>query len=512
MNCSAILPVSAAMNHFVLALGRPLLTSAWLVAAAATAADQPQLGERFTRNQISSETNLPDQVDPATGKGIKWTAKLGSSSYSTAVVAQGRVFIGTNNDAPRDARHQGDRGVFNCLDEATGKLLWQLVVPKIGGDQYLDWPKVGIASPATIEGERVYLLTNRAEVVCLDVHGMANGNDGPFMDEAQHQTPTGKDLIPVSPTDADILWVTDLRNVADIWPHDTAYGNPLLHGDFLYLNSNNGVDNTHRVIRKPDAPSLVVLDKHTGRLVAKDAEHLGPRVFHQTYSSPTLGTVNGRTLVCFGGGDGVLYGFDTLTEMPPPGAVVNLKRVWKFDPDSDAPKAEVHQFTGNRKVSPSTIMTPLVWVGNRIYVTHGGDLWWGKREAWLKCLSTDQAGDPIAQWSYPLQQSCSTPAVAGPLTFTADIGAKTVNCVETATGKELWQHPVGGEVWSSPLVADGKLYLGTRRGKLFIFAASRDKQLRCEASLDASISAAPAAANGVIYVTTDETLYALAKP
>jgi outer membrane protein assembly factor BamB len=475
----------------------------------------PQLGERFTRNQVSSETNLPDQIDPATRQGFKWTARLGSSSYSTAVVSQGRVFIGTNNDVPRDPRHTGDRGVLYCLDEKSGNLQWQLVVPKIGGDQYLDWPKVGIASPVTVEGDRIYLITNRAEIVCLDALGMANGNDGPFQDEAKHQTPTGKDLIPVGPLDADILWLTDLRAAVDMWPHDTAYGNPLILGEFLYLNSNNGVDNTHRVIRKPDAPSLVVLEKSTGRLIAKDAEQIGPRVFHQTYSSPAFGTVNGRSLVCFGGGDGILYAFDPLTEMPPEGTVVNLKRAWKFDPDPTAPKVDVHQFTGNRKVSPSTIMTPPVFIGDRIFVTHGGDLWWGKNQAWLTCFSANQPSDATgttALWSHPLKQSCSTAAVAGPLTFTSDTGNKAVICLETDTGKELWSHPVGGEIWSSPLVADGKLYLATRRGKLFIFKASREKQLLCEATLDASISAAPAAANGVLYVTTDKTLYALAKP
>ena len=486
-----------------------------LAAFTAPAADQPQPGERLTRNQVSNETGLPDHVDVSTGQGIKWTAKLGSSSYSPAVIANGRVFISTNNDSPLDPRHKGDRGVFRCLEESTGRFLWQLVVPKIGGDPYLDWPKVGIASPATVEGERVYLLTNRAEVVCLDARGMANGNDGPFVDEAMHQTPDGKELIPVGPNDADILWVTDLRTVAGIWPHDSAYGNPLLHGEVLYLNSNNGVDNTHRAIRKPDAPSLIALEKSTGRLVAMDDERIGPRIFHNTYSSPALANVKGRELVCFGGGDGLLYAFDALTEMPPAGTVLKLKRAWKFDPDPGAPKEDVHQYSGNRKVSPSTIMTPPVVVGERIFLTHGGDLWWGKYEAWLKCLTADQPGDVTATtpiWSFPLKHSCTTPAVDGPLTFTADTAGKKLYCLESDTGRELWQHPLGGEIWSSPLVADGKLYIGTRRDRLFIFAASREKKLLCETALDSPISAAPTAANGVVYVTTAETLYALAKP
>ena len=65
--------------------------------------------------------------------------------------------------------------------------------------------------------------------------------------------------------DADILWLTDLVSHPDIriHPHDQIFGSPLLVGDLLYLNSSNGVDNTNKVIRSPDAPSLVVLDKRT---------------------------------------------------------------------------------------------------------------------------------------------------------------------------------------------------------------------------------------------------------
>ena len=496
---------------------RPFLTIIPLAAACiAGAADLPQLGERFTRNQTSAETNLPEKVDPATGEGVRWSVQLGSQSYSTPAISQGRILIGTNNDSPRDPHHKGDRGILYCLDEKTGGFLWQLVVPKIGGgDPYLDWPKVGIDSTATVENDRVYILTNRDEVICLDIHGMSNGNDGPFVDEARHQTPAGEEIIPVAPTDADIIWIADLETLAGIWHHDSPYGNPLIDGDFLYINSNNSVDETHKVIRRPDAPSLIVLDKKTGRLVARDNEHIGPNIFHNTYSSPSLGTVNGRKLVCFGGGDGMLYGFEAITEMPPAGTVVNLKRVWKYDPDPTAPKTDVHSYNSNREISPSTIVAAPVFLGDRIYLTAGGDIWWGKYQAWLQCVAADQTGDTTAtamKWSCPLKHSISTPAVAGPLTFVADTGNKSIMCVDTATGKELWSHPLGGEIWSSPLVADGKLYLGTRRGKFLIFAATRDKKLLYQTTFDEPIDASPVAANGVIYVATHTTLYALAKP
>src|SRR6266481_7056495 len=91
--------------------------------------DQPQWGEAWTRNMVSNEKDLPESFDVKTGEHVKWSARLGTQTHSTPIVAQGRIYIGTNNGAPRDPRHQGDRGMLMCFDEKTGKLLWQLVVP-----------------------------------------------------------------------------------------------------------------------------------------------------------------------------------------------------------------------------------------------------------------------------------------------------------------------------------------------------------------------------------------------
>src|SRR6266849_1440659 len=141
--------------------------------AAATAADQPQWGQRWSRNMVSDERGLPERFDPKTGENIKWSARLGTETHSTPIVAGGRVFIGTNNGEPRDPRDQGDRGVLMCFDEKDGRFLWQLAVPKREEDPYFDWPKTGIASPVTVEGNRVYLVNNRGEVMCLDARGPA---------------------------------------------------------------------------------------------------------------------------------------------------------------------------------------------------------------------------------------------------------------------------------------------------------------------------------------------------
>ncbi|MFA6543514.1 MAG: PQQ-binding-like beta-propeller repeat protein [Limisphaerales bacterium] len=508
-----------------------------LVVNPTQAADQPQWGAAWSRNMVSAEHGLPESFDPATGRNIKWTAKIGTETHSTPVVAGGRVYIGTNNGEPRDPKHEGDRGVLMCFDERDGKFLWQLVVPKRSEDPYFDWPKTGIASPATVEGDRVYVVNNRGEVICLDAHGMSNGNDGPFRDEGAHMTSpdgsgpprkpqAGLDIQPETlrppadgkvltpgPLDADVIWIFDLVSGAGIWPHDGAHSSVLVHGDFLYLNTGTGVDNTHKRIRATNAPSLVVLDKLTGRLLARDDEHIAPAIFHAAWSAPSLGVVNGRTMIFHAGANGVLYAFEPLASRPPPGVVMKLEKIFQFDTDPRAPKENVHSFNQNKLEGPSIMHGMPVFLDRRIFLAGGGDLWWGKNEAWLKCVDATGAGDITGKaevWSYPMTpHTMSTPAVSDGLVYVSDTG-RNVHCVDARTGSALWTHECRGLFWASPMVADGKVFIGSRRGDFWVFAAGREKKILGSLELGSPVTATAVAANGVLYVATMKQLFAIA--
>lgn len=493
------------------------------------AADAPQWGQAWTRNLVSTERGLPEDFDPASGRNIKWTAKLGTETHSTPVVGSGRVVIGTNNGAPRDAKHQGDRGVLMCLDEKDGRLCWQLVVPKRVEDIFLDWPKAGICSAATIEGKRVYIVSNRSEVMALDIDGLANGNDGPFKDEGRHMSPADQPPMEPGPLDADILWLFDLTSGAGIWAHDSACGSILTHGRHLYVNTSTGVDNTHRKVRTPDAPSLVVIDKETGSYVARDGEPIAPNIFHSTWSAPALAEINNRPMVFFAAGNGIVYAFEPLpanadhpqasrgTSVSLENGAANhaarLKTIWRFDFDPAGPKTNVHRFNSNRRESPSNFYGMPVFHRQNLYLAGGGDIFWGKNEAWLKCLNAVGQGDlgrSAELWSYPLSRhTMSTPAVCDGLVFVADCSGN-LHCVDAQTGHGCWKHELDGEVWASPYVADGKVYIGTRRGHFVVMAATREKRLLSDIDLNAPISSTATAANGVLYVTTMTHLYAVA--
>src|SRR5262249_8829695 len=106
------------------------------------AEDWPEWGGKPMRNMYSPAKGLQDsfgkiefkqgteEVDAAKVKNVKWVARLGSQSYGNVTVAKGKVFVGTNNENPRDPKHTGDRSILMVFDEKTGKFLWQLVVPK----------------------------------------------------------------------------------------------------------------------------------------------------------------------------------------------------------------------------------------------------------------------------------------------------------------------------------------------------------------------------------------------
>ena len=112
--------------------------------------------------------------------------------------------------------------------------------------------------------------------------------------------------------DADILWLFDLTSGAGIWSHDAAHSSILIHGDHLYLNTGTGVDNTHRHIRTPDAPSLVVLDKRTGRLWPASTNTSRRTSSTAPGRHPRWPDSKGAPLVFFAAGNGIVYAFEPL--------------------------------------------------------------------------------------------------------------------------------------------------------------------------------------------------------
>src|SRR5262249_8223292 len=179
------------------------------------------------------------------------------------------------------------------------------VYDKLAAGRVNDWPDEGICSSPVVEGDRLYFVNNRAEVVCAEVAG-AGGKS--------------KDL-----------WTYDMIGKQGVFPHNLAVCSPLAVGDTLFVVTANGVDEGHINIPRPDAPSFLAINKKTGELIWKDnapsqalveAQKSGTRVdmrklknsgsilMHGQWANPVYAEPNGKAMIIFPGGDGWIRGYD----------------------------------------------------------------------------------------------------------------------------------------------------------------------------------------------------------
>jgi len=490
----------------------------------ALAGDWPQWGGRPSKNMAADVEGLPFQFEPGrratdceeidmqTTQGVKWVAKLGSQAYGNPTVSGGKVFLGTNNESPRDSKYEGDRGNVYCFDEETGKFLWQLVIPKLGAGKVSDWEYLGVCSSPTVDGNRVYVVTNRCEVVCLDNEGLSNGNEGPYTDESQYVAGPGQTPVPLGPTDADIIWVYDMRDELGVFPHNITSSSILVVGDRLYVTTSNGQDWSHLNIPNPLAPTFICLDKRTGQLLGEEVAQISERLMHCNWSSPAYGETGGKGIVIFGAGDGLVYGFEPEPKQDKDGFNI-LKDVWRYD--CNPPYYKVTNGERIRYPSadgPSEVIATPVFYKGRVYVSTGQDPEHGEGIGILNCIDASRTGN-ISQsgkvWTYEkIGRSLSTVSIADDLVYAADFSGR-VHCLDANTGEVYWVHVTGSHIWGSTLVADGKVYVGNEDGELSILATGKEKQVLNTIQFEAPIYSTPIVANGVLYVGTATHLYAI---
>ena len=467
----------------VTVLSLPVL---WLLPA--FAADWPMWGGTPERNMISEEKGIPRTWNVEDKTNIKWVAELGSQSYGNPVVAGGKVFVGTNNELMRNPKLGGDRGVLMAFRESDGEFLWQMTHEKLAAGRVNDWPEQGVCSSPAVADNIVYYVSNRAEVMALDVEGFRDGeNDGPFKDE-EH----------TSEIDGDIIWTLNMYDDLAVFPHNMAATSPLIVGDILYVNTSNGVDESHVNIPFPEAPSFLAINRHTGEVLWENGDP-GDQILHGQWASPAYGEILGVPQVIFAGGDGWLRSFQPKTGKP----------IWRFDVNPKA--SEWKQGRGDRN---NIIATPVIY-DDKVFLCVGQDPEHGEGPGHLYAIDATKRGD-ITQtgrvWHVggdDYHRSMSTVAIHDGLLFTADLSG-FVYCLDVKTGKPHWKYDTYAAIWGSPYVVDGKVYLGDEEGQVTVLRAAKKLTKLAVNELDDSVYTTPVAANGVLYVANRRMLYAIA--
>ncbi|MDY3555491.1 PQQ-binding-like beta-propeller repeat protein [Gemmata sp. JC717] len=558
---------------FVIAADAPKGDSAPL-AANGGPTDHTMFGGTLSRNMVNLKekiakfpTETPkwdeaEEVKKWSEEWVLWKADLGSRAYGGPTVAGGRVFVGTNNEQPRNKRdtlkdkdgivQPVDKGILMCFEEKTGKFLWQSVHDKLPNGNVTDWPKEGLCSTPTVEGDRVYYVSNRCTIVCADVNGFANGNDGVKTEKY------------TDATDVDIVWEYDLIKNQDVFPHNMSAGSPLIVGDLIYSVTANGVDESHINLPSPLAPSFIAINKKDGTLAWK-SNVPGKNIMHGQWSNPVYAVLDGVPTVVFPGGDGWLYGFT-----PDKGEVL-----WKFDCN---PKGTVYDLggTGNRN---DFIGTPVVYEG-RVYIGVGQDPEHSSGIANFYCLEPkkgktgdiskhledrkkgadgkDEVGEKpnpnsCEVWRYGWEEkrkwsprdfkfgrTMSTACIVDGIVYISELNGY-IHCLDAKTGESYWQYDTKASIWGSPCYVDGKVFLAVESGDLYVFkhtptpkkfdavgaaqnapnmkearaiqkaekAKTEKEYLIAKLEFPSAIRSTPIVANGVMYVMTENQLFAL---
>jgi len=457
--------------------------SPWVAASDPGTGDWPMWGGKPDRNMVSNMKGLPTEWDVKTKKNVKWVAQLGSQSYGNPVVADGMVFVGTNNEGLRDPKQPGDRGVLMAFRESDGEFMWQHTHPKLESGRANDWPFQGVASSPLVEGEHLYYVSNRGVVFCLDTKGFRDGeNDGPFKDEKL----TG-------PTDPDVIWSFDMIEEVGSYPHNMSNSSPVTWGDLIFLSTSNGQDESHVHIPSPKAPAIIALNKVTGKLVWED-NSVGDKILHGQWSTPTVGTIGGVDQVISGQGDGWIRGYEATTG----------KKLWEFDTN---PKDSVWPKTRNEVIS-----TPVIYQ-NRVYIGNGQDPEHGEGVGHFYAIDATKRGDITETGRVfhfdKIRRSISTPSIADGLIYIPDFSG-FFHCLDAETGREYWVHDLTAAVWGSALVADGKIYLGTEDGDVLIMQAGKEKKVLGTFNMGTAVYGTAVPAHNTLFIMNRNQLYALA--
>ena len=400
-----------------------------------------------SRDGHSTETNLPSKWSPA-GENLAWRIPIGSRS--APVVFGNRIYLNTPTGDPANTQER-----LVALDADTGRIVWERRFSLYLSD--VPQHRSSWASPAVDpETGNIYLFTVAAQLVCL--------------------APDGK-----------ILWD---RSLPDEYGAVTTHGgrttSPIIEGNKVILNA--------LILAWGDlnrtGNRYFAFDKKTGQTIWIASPQT--RHYDTNYSTPIVSTIAGTRALIVGGTDGAYHAMKLNTG----------ERLWSIE------------------VSKRAILNSPLFRDNVAYLTHGEENMDTTEMGMIAAVDATRTGvltpDAFKWRTRGFLPSYASPVADAERLYTLDNSA-IVGAFDLETGARLWEKTLGTLQKGSPVLADGKLYVGTENGKFFILrptatgAEVLDEDLLGTAQAPEPIVASPIVADGRIYVTSMEALYAIGK-
>jgi outer membrane protein assembly factor BamB len=426
-------------------------------------------------NRSSKAVNLPTTWSPT--ENVNWKTALPSWSAGTPIIWGDRIFVTSPTEAagspsaaapaeetpetrPRGRRGRGGYGdgfgrdpggpklLLLCLSRKDGKPLWSRELDE--GNQLHRKQNSSSPSPVT-DGRHVWVLTGTGAVTAFDMSGKQ-------------------------------IWQRHLQREYGRFGLNWGYASsPLLYQGKLIIQVLHG-NNTD------DPYYIVAYDAATGKPLWRqerptDAVAESP----DSYTTPSLLQHGGKTQIVISGGDYVT-GHDPNTG----------KEIWRAGGLNP-------QKRGNYRI----IASPIV-VDGLIYAP--------SRKEPLLALRAGGTGDVTTthlawKWEGPGGPDVPTPVSDGKYFYMVEDNGR-VTCLDAKTGKLIWgpERTAQGIVSSSPLLADGKLYVTNESGTTTVLAAGPEFKVLATNELDGSYTLSSLAISGSqLFLRTGTHLYCLGK-
>jgi outer membrane protein assembly factor BamB len=405
-------------------------------------------------------------------ENLKWKAKLPGPGSSSPIVVGSRVVVtcwtGYHADPDHDGEEKDLRRHAICFDRNSGKMLWDRVVePVLPEDPFSgQLTQNGYASHTpTSDGKRIYVFFGKTGVLAFDLDGKK-------------------------------LWQTSVGDGLGASGWGTA-SSPIVYKKLVIVTAS------------AESKSLVALNQEDGKEVwrYKDNRDNG---LHRTWSTPVLVDCgHGRT--------------DLVIALP--------YEIWGFDPD-----------TGKRlwhcKGLDDDTCSSVVARDGIVYALETGPLGGGTMA--VRAGGAGDVSNTRVLWRGKERSRIATPVVdSGRIYF---VNNRAANCIDAASGKLIYKAALTGVAsaaepapggakpngprpgkgrsgaaagieFSSPVVADGKIYFVLRCGDAYVYAAGAEFKFLAKNSFaggSGDFSSTPAISDGQLFIRSSKFLYCVA--
>ena len=416
--------------------------------------DWPQFFGWKGRNNTPDGVNIPVKWDVEKGLNIKWKVKLGSQTYGNTVVANGKVYIGTNNSGGYISRYPSRVEGTHEAD-----VIWRFdMMGSLGSSQH------NMCS---------------CSVTCVgDVLLVATGNG---VDESHINLPA-----PNAPS----FFAIDRNTKKLLWT-DKSPGAAILHGQWSSPTF-AVIDGRPQALFAGGDGWLYSFDpKGDGKGNAKLWWKFDANPKESKWILGGRGTRNNiiATPVVY---DGLIY--CAVGQDPEHGEGVG--HLWCIDPTKSGDVSPELGVDANGKPTPHRrLQAVLSRNGEKAVPNPNSAAVW----------HYSKTGPAFEQ---TMHRSCGTVAIKNDLLYIADFSG-LLHCLNAKTGKPNWTYDMFASSWGSPLIVEDKVYIGDEDGDVVIFKLSAKQEMVAEINMGNAVYSTPIVANNVLYVSNKDTLFAI---